>query len=90
MVDRKIIDGGKCAEKMQELSEKNSEKPLTTGGFCGIITPMKKLGGVQTARALKSNTPLQTSEVEIKMLVHSQRAVVAESTAERRAYQMDH
>lgn len=50
----------------------------------------ERFGGVQTARALKSNTPLQTSEVEIKMLVHSQRAVVAESTAERRAYQMDH
>ncbi len=50
----------------------------------------EKFAGVQTARALKSNTPLQTIEVEIKMLVHSQRAVVAGSTAGRRAYQMDH
>ena len=33
--------------------------------------------------------PYETDEAEIKMLVHSQRAVVAESTAERRAYQMD-
>ena len=33
--------------------------------------------------------PHKTVEAEIKMPVHSQRAVAAERTAERRAYQMD-
>lgn len=38
----------------------------------------------------KLNMPLQTGEVEVKMLMHLQRAVAAENTAERRAYQMAH
>lgn len=47
--------------------------------------PTSKPAGFQ-----QFNTPLQTCDVEIKMLVHFQRAVAAENTAERRAYQMDH
>ena len=70
--------------------EKNFKKPLTSRKICGIIITIKEPSGVQTGKALQFNTPLQTKDVEIKMLVHSQRAVAAENTAERRAYQMDH
>ena len=70
--------------------EKNFKKPLTRREICGIIITTKEPSGVQTGKVLQFNTPLQTKDVEIKMLVHSQRAVAAENTAERRAYQMDH
>ena len=70
--------------------EKKFKKPLTRREICGIIITTKEPSGVQTGKVLQFKTPLQTKDVEIKMLVHSQRAVAAENTAERRAYQMDH
>ena len=70
--------------------EKNFKKPLTRREICGIIITTTEPSGVQTGKVLQFNTPLQTKDVEIKMLVHSQRAVAAENTEDRRAYQMDH
>ena len=59
--------------------EKNFKKPLTSREICGIIITIKEPSGVQTGKVLQFNTPLQTKDVEIKMLA-------AENTAERRAY----
>ena len=62
--------------------EKKFKKPLTRREICGIIITTKEPSGVQTGKVLQFNTPLQTKDVEIKMLVHSQRAAAAENRSE--------